>query len=905
MDYRETLNLPRTAFPMRAGLPQQEPERLRQWQQSGLYDRLRQERRGRPAFVLHDGPPYANGEIHMGTTLNKVLKDMINRYYVLEGRDVVYVPGYDTHGLPIEIRALKQLGISQHQLDPVELRRVCRDTALHFIEVMSRQFQRLGVLGDWDHPYRTLDPEFEAHELRLFARLVERGLIYKDFKAVYWCPVCETALAEAEIEYHSKVSPSIWVTFPIIQDPHHKVPDGTQALIWTTTPWTIPANVAIAYHPDLTYVVLETDRGRFLVAEALAERVLEDCGLRLLQRSSPIAGQDLVDIVARHPYLDQAAPLVPASHVTADQGTGLVHTAPGHGTEDFEVGKAFGLPVVQPLDDRGRFVEGTPYVANLAYSEAESVVLDVLRQQGHLLHHADVTHQYAHCWRSKNPVIYRATEQWFFRIAGVREELLQACDTVDWIPDWGLERMRSMVVDREDWCISRQRTWGVPIPALVCEDCRQAVMSVPFIEHFADVVEKEGAGVWWEWPLHRLLPPEGLECPCGSRRLAQEWNVFDVWLDSGSTQAAVLTTRPGLTWPADVVLEGADQFRGWFNSLLTTAVGWRNAAPYRSVVTHGWVVDAQGRPMHKSLGNVMDPFTLVDQFGADVVRLWVASSDFRGDVRVSMDHMRQVGEVYRKVRNTFRYILGNLADWDSTRTLDFSPQDPLDIWALTRLGQVLDHMRQAYRAYEFHVVVHELNRFCTVDLSNFYLDVIKDRLYTLAADDPKRRGTQAVLAILADALVRIIVPILPFTAEEIWEHLPDRPETSVHGLEWPLQSPIADHQHAFGLVEQLLPVREVALGALEEARRGKVIGNALEADLTIAAPDPLRSVLDENQGLLVEMLMVASIQILSGPDIAVTASRTQRVKCVRCWRYLKDLSQAGICSRCEQALRVS
>lgn len=903
MDYRPTMNLPTTTFPMRAGLPQQEPRRVSRWLTERLYYRLRQARRDRTPYVLHDGPPYANGDIHMGQTLNKVLKDIINRYQLLEGRDVAYVPGYDTHGLPIEKRALETLGVSQHELDPLEIRKVCRDTALHYIGVMNGQFQRLGILGDWDNPYATLDPGFEASELRMFAKLVERGLIYKDFKSVYWCPSCETALAEAEIEYQNTVSPSIWVAFPVVDAGHAPLPSGTQAVIWTTTPWTIPANVAIAYHPELSYVVVQTERGWLLVAEALVDRFLAETGLTAAQRTLAFAGTALSQVVARHPYLEQDAPLVAGLHVTADQGTGLVHTAPGHGMEDFDLGKEYGLPVVQPLDDRGHFVDDTPFVGGLFYRKANAVVTEVLRSRDRLVHQQDITHQYPHCWRCKNPIIYRATEQWFFTIERIRDDLLRAVGTVEWFPAWAEERMRLMIRDRGDWCLSRQRTWGVPIPALHCAECGQSVMSSDFVEHFATLVEGHGAGIWWEWPVTQLVP-EGFACACGSTTWEKEFNVFDVWMDSGATQAAVLARRPGLTWPADLVLEGGDQFRGWFNSLLTTAVGWRNQAPYKRVLTHGWVLDGQGRPMHKSLGNVIDPFELVDQNGADVVRLWVATTDFRGDVRVSADHLHQVGETYRKVRNTFRYLLGNLADFDPESVAQWLPHlDALDMWALVRLDAALRKMREAYRAYEFHSLVQELVRLCSVDLSNFYLDVVKDRLYTLRAEDPKRRATQAVLYVIARSLVPVIAPLIPFTAEEIYEHLMGAEQESVHFLEWPRLPEVTPRwQQGADLVERLGAWRELGLGALEKARQQKVIGNSLEARLTIHAPDDDRAFLASHLDVLQEMTMTAQIDLEPG-SVAAEVVRTEYQKCGRCWRFVPALTVDAVCPRCAAVLQ--
>lgn len=906
-DYRSTLNLPRTTFAMRAGLPVEEPKRLRAWQAEDLYGRLLTERRDCPVFVLHDGPPYANGEIHMGTALNKVLKDIVNRYRLLAGDSVRYVPGYDTHGLPIEMQALRDLGVSQHQIDPVELRRVSAETASRFMATMTAQFERLGVMGDWAHPYVTMDPAFEAAEMRLFAEIVERELIYKDLKSVHWCPVCETALAEAELEYQTVTSPSIWVAFDLVRNPSGVVPANTRALVWTTTPWTIPANVAIAYHPELRYVVVEAGAfGRLIVGDDLVEQVAAALGTSLTRVSEPFWGASLFGVVARHPYLDRESPLVAGDHVTAEQGTGLVHTAPGHGQEDFLVGRQFDLPVVQPLDERGRFVAETPVVGGLFYEEANAPLIELLRASGHLLAASTLEHPYAHCWRSKNPVIFRATRQWFMRIEPLKADMLAAVDSVNWVPGWGQERMRNMIVDRQDWCISRQRSWGLPIPALFCTACGADVLDAGFVRTFADRVEHEGSTIWWTAPLDDLLGPGGLRCPvCGDARLERQWNVFDVWLDSGSTQAAVLAGREGLRWPADVVLEGGDQYRGWFNSLLTLGCATRGQAPYRTVVTNGWVLDAQGRPMHKSLGNAVDPFALIDKYGADVLRLWVAASDYRSDVRISAEHMDQVAEVYRKLRNTFRFCLGNLYDYPVPEGEPPVSGDPLDLWAAVSLADLLEELQSRYEAYEYHGVVQALQSFVTGALSSFYLDVIKDRLYTLAPDDPVRRGTQAMLFRLAGALSRVVAPILPFSADEMWEALPGR-HGRVTSERWPEAPELpSDARARAHEVDGVLLVREPVLQALEALRRERIIGNSLEARLQIGASAETLALLTRTADRLPEWFMVAGVDLYASPALQVAAERAEGVsRCDRCWRSRPEaeVDATGLCARCRDAL---
>lgn len=909
MDYRETLNLPKTSFPMKANLPQREPEWVATWQREGLYRRIRQARRSAPKFVLHDGPPYANGDIHTGTALNKILKDMINRFHTLEGYDAVYVPGWDTHGLPIEMRALKTLGVDQHQIDPLSLRRECARVARHYIEVMTREFQRLGVEGDWEHPYVTMNPVYEGAELAVFADMTEKGLIYRDLKSVYWCPHCETALAEGEIEYRSHQSDSIYVAFDLKTPGQRGLPEGTRPVIWTTTPWTMPANVAIAVHPDLWYTVVDTAVGPLLLGTGLWVAALKTMNLTALQVLGQWKGSDLEGVTAVHPYLGHDVPIVLGEHVTQESGTGLVHTAPGHGVEDFEVGRRYGLAVVQPLNDQGRYVKGTPLVEGLFYADANPVVMATLKDAGALLAAAKYDHQYAFCWRCKNPIIYRATSQWFMSIDPVREQLLAATYPVRWDPEWGGERMRRMVEDRDDWCLSRQRAWGVPIPAFHCQTCGKAILDAELVRHVASVIGREGSDSWWEHDAAHFLP-EGYRCPdCGSAHLTQERDIFDVWLDSGSSQAAVLADHPDLSWPADLILEGNDQYRGWFNSLLTTGVATRGQAPYQRVLTHGMVLDQLGREMHKSLGNTVDPMDIANQYGADILRIWVATSDYRTDVRISDDILRQLAETYRKIRNTFRFLLGNLEDFDPDRMdVGGEPQDWLNRWAVATVNRWLEEAREACRAYLFHGMVHGLVRLVTSDLSSFYLDVIKDRLYTLAPDDRLRRETQRVLYFMLEALNRAISPVLVFTSEEVYQHAPKRggaPE-SVHMTAWPTPWAVTWTEADGARMERLRGYRDAALKALEALRAQKVIGNSLEGvvALTLAPGDP--PLTEDDVALLTELTLSAGVVVVAGEAGEVRAYKTEYARCARCWRHTPDVGRApehpDVCGRCAGVL---
>ncbi len=924
-EYRRTVNLPRTDFPMRAQLPEREPAIQARWEELDIYGRLRRLRAGRRRFVLHDGPPYANGHIHIGTALNKVLKDFVVRYASLRGCDAPFVPGWDTHGLPIEIKALQELGVDRREIGVAELRERCAAFARGYIEIMTRQFRRLGCLGDWDHPYITLEPAYEAAQLRVFGEMAERGYIYRGLKPVYWCPVCETALAEAEIEYRERRSPSIYVAFSLEESGSTaggvragagegaKLPAGARVPIWTTTPWTLPGNAAIALHPRGEYAAYATERGILVLARVLAARVLEHLGLEGRPAGGPWTGAELEGILCRHPFLDRAVPIILGEHVSLEEGTGCVHTAPGHGPEDFEVGRRYGLPVLVPVDGQGNLTAEAGPFAGLTCREADEIIPLALEESGHLLRREFIEHQYAHCWRCKNPVIWRATEQWFASVDGFRAEALAAIGRVRWIPAWGETRIANMVAQRSDWCISRQRAWGVPIPAFYCRACGQVLLARSVIETVADLFAREGSNAWFLRPAEEILPP-GTRCPaCGGAAFAKETDTMDVWFDSGSSHAAVLAVRPDLAWPADLYLEGSDQHRGWFQSSLLTAVATRGAAPYRAVLTHGFVVDGEGRKMSKSLGNVVEPEEVVGTYGADVLRLWVASADYSGDVRISPDILAQLAEVYRKIRNTLRYLLGNLAGWSLTdRRLtreECSRLPEIDRWLLLRLAETGDEVARAYDEHQYHRVYRAVHRLCVDELSSFYLEVVKDRLYCEAPAAEERRQAQAAIYEVARALIHYVAPILPHTADEAWSHLPralGEPE-SVHLSDWPVlpeawrDPALADRWRAF------LELRAEVYRALEQARAEGVLGDSLEAAVTIGAAPDLLARLGPLAGEDLAGLLVVSEAILTqGAGTAVVVSRAAGRKCERCWRRRRDVGgdrrHPDLCTRCARVV---
>ena len=906
VDFRATLQLPQTAFPMKADLPRREPEMQRRWAESGLYRRIREARRGAPKFIFHDGPPYVNGNIHMGTALNKSLKDFTVRFHTLLGEDAPNVPGWDSHGLPVELQALKKYGLDRNRTGALELRRRCRAFALSFLETMTAQFVRLGILADWEHPYVTLDAAYEAEEIAVFGRMAAAGLIRRGLQPVYWCPECTTALAEAEVEFHALESPGITVLFPV-RDGRGRLPAGTAAAIWTTTPWTLPANVAIAAHPEVEYAVVRTASGPVVCAASRVGFLAAAAGVAELQVLLRLRGSDLEGVVCAHPFQERESPIVLAEHVAADEGTGLVHTAPGHGREDFETGRRHGLPVLQPLDDRGRFTAEGGEFAGLFYAAANERILGLLRSRGALWAAAPIRHEYAHCWRCKQPVIWRATEQWFCRLEGLREQALRAVAQVRWQPAWGRQRMADMLRGREAWCLSRQRVWGVPIPVLHCTGCGEPLLLPEVFARIAALVRAEGADAWWERPAEDFLPA-GVVCPrCGGAAVRKDGDILDVWFDSGCTHAAVLAQDPALAWPADLYLEGPDQFRGWFQSSLLTAVATRGEAPYRGVLCHGWVLDGQGRAMHKSLGNVIDPADLLRQWGVDILRLWVASVDYTADVRVSQDILAQVGEVYRKIRNTLRFLLGNLHGFVPAPEPDYAGLPERDLWLVARLGACMRQARAAYLESRFNAVYHLVTDLCVQDLSSFYLDVAKDRLYCAAPEAPERRGAQVALYAAARGLLAMIAPILPHTADEAWAHLPKRPgdPDSVHLLLWEAQEPPEAlpgwGEEAQRRWESLLRLRESVARAVEPEIAAGRLGKAAQATVRVGLPEAELRLLQPLGAELADLLLVSGVDLGVGEGVGVEA--TAEPRCPRCWRHRPAAATGtGLCARCAAAL---
>jgi isoleucyl-tRNA synthetase len=928
LELKKTLNLPKTNFPMKASLPQNEPKQLAAWQDSKLYERILKVREGKPLFVLHDGPPYPTGTIHLGTGLNKILKDMIVKSKSMAGHYAPYVPGWDCHGLPIETQVEKGLG-GKGKVPPAEFRKRCREYATKYVEQHKRDFKRLGVFGDWDHPYLTMSHEYEATIASAFLDFVEKGYVYRGRKPVYWCIHDNTALAEAEVEYEDHTSPSIWVTFKVVgggKGEAEGIGSDVSAVAWTTTPWTIPHNRALAFHPDFEYVVVQTEKGKLLLAADRVAALQADCDLKQAKELARIKGQDFEGMKFQHPFLPIQVPGVLADYVTLDQGSGIVHTAPGHGAEDFVTGQKYGIEIYAPLDDRGVYTEGLPEYKGKDVFTANPTIVKLLQDRGALLANHPYKHTYPHCWRCHNPVIFRATEQWFIKMdqpkkgatETFRQEALAQIPTVKWLPAWGQDRMYEMIEHRPDWCVSRQRFWGTPIIVFYCDACGTKLEDFAALRNVIKWFEKEGADAWYKHSAEELLPP-GTKCQCGSTKWRKENDILDVWFDSGSSHLAVLKRKE---WPADVYLEGPDQYRGWFHSSLLIAVGVRDKAPYRGVVTHGWTLDEQGRPMSKSLGNVVLPAEICDKWGADLLRVWVASVEYQADVKMSERVMTQLSEAYRKIRNTFRFALGNLSDFDPSRDVVANSQlDEMDQWMLERIADLVKRCREWYASYEFHRVYHAIHDFCVVDLSAFYYDVLKDRLYTKAPNNKSRRSGQTAVWTITSALMRLTVPILVFTSEEIWKYFPKtagEPE-SVHMTLFPeekeLRTGIA--RGKTDTWELLGRVRSEVLKALEVARNEKkLINSGLEAKVLLNADLELKAKLKHYLPLLPGLFIVSQVELINAgegdfkseaiPSLEVTVQRAEGRKCERCWNYSTHVGEnpryPTICERCSEAI---
>jgi isoleucyl-tRNA synthetase len=917
-DWKDTLNLPRTDFPMKANLPATEPRTVARWDAMDLYARIRARRRGQPKYVLHDGPPYANGEIHTGHALNKILKDMIVKCRSMAGFDAPYVPGWDCHGLPIELNVERERAGAVKDRSPVAFRRACREFAAKFVDSQREDFKRLGVLGDWANPYLTMAPDFQAAIVRALGKFVSRGLVYKGKKPVHWCLRDRTALAEAEVEYEPHTSPSIYVEFPLSPNDHGTLAGRVPALagrdvtvlIWTTTPWTIPANLAIAFHPDVDYGAYEHEGRVVILAEALSETVATVTGRHLGPKVASFKGRAMERVQFRHPLYERDSLGVLADYVTLDQGTGVVHTAPGHGADDFRTGVKYGLDIYAPIGHDGRFLPDTGVVGGLKVFEANPVVENALEERGRLWHRAKVEHSYPHCWRCHQPVIFLATPQWFISMDGLREAAISEANGVRWIPEWGRERMTGMFLTRPDWCISRQRSWGVPIPAVVCQGCGESLLTAPLIERAATIFESENADAWYERPIEAFLP-DGFTCDkCGGTAFERERDILDVWFDSGSSHEAVLARRPELTWPADMYLEGTDQYRGWFQSSLLVAVGTRDRAPYRESLTHGFIVDEQGRKMSKSLGNTIVPQQVMKDSGADVLRLWVSMVDYRDELRLGKSVLARTIEAYRKIRNTFRYLLANLYDFDPAR--DAVPAARLlevDRFALALYAQVAEESVRAYEAYEFQRIFQAINELVTVDLSAFYVDVSKDRLYTFRADSVERRSAQTAQYVIADGLARLLAPILSMTADEIWLSLPGARDESVHLAEFPRGLDVWRDADLEARWTQLRELRAAVNGQLELARVAKTIGSSLEAHVTlrVAADDPLAGLLATHKDDLPMLFIVSSVDVVPGSGaLAIEVAHAPGDKCPRCWRFVTETMTSGdlvgLCLRCADAV---
>ena len=911
MEYKSTLNMTKSGFPMRAGLPKREPEMLKHWEELDLYNELLKKNEGKPLFNLHDGPPFSNGALHMGHALNKSIKDFITRSYAMRGYYTPYIPGWDNHGMPIESAIIKQNKLNHKAMSVAEFRSACHEFADHYIDVQRDGFKRMGVVGDWEHPYKTMDPGFEAQEVRVFGKMYQNGHIYKGLKPVYWCAHDETALAEAEIEYKDDPCTTVYVKFPMNDDLgklSHLDRSKLFFVIWTTTIWTLPGNLAIALHPDESYAVVKAPNGEmYIMAEALIEKVMGIGGFDSYEVVEIHPGYFYENMLASHPFLPKTSRLVLADYVTMDSGTGCVHTAPGFGADDYETCKRYGMEMVVPVDDQGRHTDYAGKYAGMLTDESNSIILEDMKKDGTLFASEEIVHSYPHCWRCKNPIIFRATPQWFCSVDSFKDEAIAACNDVRWVPAWGKDRMRSMILERTDWCISRQRRWGLPIPVFYCKDCGKPICTPESIEAVATLFEKEGSNAWFDMAAEDILP-KGFTCPhCGaSAGFEKETDTLDGWFDSGSTHFAAMERDQGF-WPSTMYMEGLDQYRGWFQSSLLVAVGaLGRGAPFKECLTHGWTVDGEGKAMHKSLGNGMDPAEIFEKYGADLLRLWAGSSDYHVDVRCSDEIFKQLSQNYLKFRNTCKFCLDNLVNFDPNDLVKPEEMLPLDKWAVTRLNDLITKVFAWYDNYEFHSVSHAINDFCVVELSSFYFDILKDRLYCDEADGPERRSAQTALFLILDAMTRMFAPILAFTCDEVWLAMPHRAEDDGRNV---LFNEMVQPYTQYALSQEemenwgrIASLRSTVNGALEQARADRIIGKSLEAAVSLTVPQEDAFLTRMSEEALADLFIVSQVSLTVGDEVSVRVKAAAGVKCGRCWKVLHSVASVGeheaLCPRC-------
>ncbi len=927
VDYKKTLNLPKTDFPMKANLTQKEPIMLKKWNEEKLNDKFFKNRVGNKKYILHDGPPYANGHIHLGHSLNKILKDIIIKYKTMQGYDAPYIPGWDCHGLPVEHQLFKELGLTKHQIDQLRFRKKAAKYAGKFVKIQCEEFKRLGIFASWDKPYLTQNYSYEATIARVFGDFYLKGYIYKGLKPIYWCGCCETALAEAEVEYDNHVSPSIYVKFKIKSDKNNLLKDYTDTsfVIWTTTPWTLPANLAIALKDDFEYSLISTDKGIFIIAKELIDNFTEKISVSKYEVLKSFMGKELEGIITQHPFIDRESPIILADHVTLEQGTGAVHTAPGHGQDDYVVGMKYGLEILSPVTNQGNFIDTLPLFGGKQVFEANKEVIEHLKSINALLFTENIKHSYPHCWRCKQPVIFRATEQWFIKVDehNMRNIALEKIRQTNWIPATGENRITSMVENRPDWCLSRQRYWGVPIPVFYCKGCRKDILTKETIDNVEKLFMQEGADAWFSHPPEDFATD--MVCPeCGGKEFEKETDIIDVWFDSGVSHQAVIGLRDELTYPADLYLEGSDQHRGWFQSSLLTAVGCNNTSPFKTVLTHGFIVDGDGKKMSKSMGNVISPDDIIKKYGADILRLWIASVDYTGDIRISNEIITQLSDAYRRIRNSFKYLMGNINDFDPEKnTVPYNSLDEIDRWALSRIESLGAKVTSLYDNFEFYKIFHAIHHFCVVDLSSFYLDSLKDRMYTANPNDPLRRSSQTVIYKITDYLVKMLAPILVFTTEEVFSYFNKNTSTqnSIHLSDWPkFNEKLIDN----GLEEKwdkILELRTEVQKVLEHFRKEKLIGTSLEAKVVLYSDSPeYLKFIEDNKNILKTVFIVSQVELsdtidgkkdLFTPekikDIKIYVEKADGTKCVRCWNYTDDVDSdrnyPKICARCVNAIK--